>query len=293
MKPCIVSDSVSSFRYRGKTYLPGALVELPDNFPIHLYPFLKSYEYNHDEGIRKYQRPKPITIKPLLAVMSVRRIPKVLKAFEKLDFLDKVYFRNFTPAVVSSQINKFIDNHLSTYTHIIVTSDDIAPSPENIKQLICDVANYDFPVIAGYCNQCEFNRQDQHGCICGNCVDNKPHRTTNVTIDPVNTVTLSRNSYKFLPMEWTVQHQGIFRVWFQGMACGVVSIETHKQVPFRSWNKGNGGLMQDLALAFDLHEHDISQFVDFRVGIRHYGTHHGQLLVGKEPSRIDFEAKKT
>jgi hypothetical protein len=93
--------------------------------------------------------------------------------------------------------------------------------------------------------------------------------------------------------EWANDHPDIYPVWFQGMACGMVSMKTHKQIPFRSLMNGVGGLMQDLAFALDCESHGIKQFVDFRVGMRHYGTHHGKLLVGKEPTRIVFEKAKT
>jgi hypothetical protein len=125
--------------------------------------------------------------------------------------------------------------------------------------------------------------------ICGHCVDGKRHENTNVTIDPVDARQIVRNSYNFVKKEWALSHPGIRPVWFQGMACGLVSMEVHRKIPFRSWNDGQGGLMQDIAFAFDCAQHGITQFVDFRVRMKHYGTYHGKLFVGKEPTHIDFE----
>jgi hypothetical protein len=230
-----------------------------------------------------------------MVIMSVRRIPEVLKAFRKLTFIDKVWFCNYTPAQVSEEINKYLAEHGDKYTHIIVTSDDVAPTPANIRQLIKDVKEHDLPCVAGYCNICNFDRQDGDGGVCSACVDDTPHTHANVTFDPVDVETrsLSRESYNFVTMEWARKHPGIHQVWFQGMACGTISMQTHKRVPFRSWQPhAKSGLMQDLAFAVDCAREGIVQFVDFRVGMRHYGTHHGKLLVGKELPHIDFEKAK-
>jgi hypothetical protein len=227
-----------------------------------------------------------------MVIMSVRKIPHVQAAFKKLSFIDKVYFCNYGPPVVSGLINEYLEDHGSRYTHVLVSSDDITPSPDNIHQLINDVREYDLSCVAGWCNICYFNRQDEKGVICGDCVDEQPHEDSNVTFDPVDTTQLCRKSYNFVKVSWAQEHQSIYPVWFQGMACGMVSMETHDQIPFRSLMDGVGGLMQDLAFALDCKEKGIQQFVDFRVGMRHYGTHHGCLLVGKEPTSIRFEKAK-
>jgi hypothetical protein len=218
--------------------------------------------------------------------MSVRRIPEVSKAFASLDFLDKAYFCNFTPKTVSDKINQYLKAHGRNYTHVLISSDDITPSPENVRQLIEDVSIYDLPCIGGWCNICYFDRQDIHGVICGACADEGPHENTNVTFDFVDSTRLSRQSYNFVKVAWARDHPGIYPVWFQGMACGMVSMKIHRRIPFRSLLDGVGGLMQDLAFAEDCVQKKIKQFVDFRVGMRHYGTYHGRLLVGKKPTQI-------
>lgn len=38
----ILTDAVASFMYKGKRYKPGDTIELPDNYPVKLYPFLKT-----------------------------------------------------------------------------------------------------------------------------------------------------------------------------------------------------------------------------------------------------------
>ena len=37
----ILGKEVASFKIKGKRYKPGAVIDIPDNFPVHLYPFLK------------------------------------------------------------------------------------------------------------------------------------------------------------------------------------------------------------------------------------------------------------
>lgn len=242
------------------------------------------------DSVENYRRSTPLRdIKPLMLIKSVRRIPQVLEAFERLNFIDKVYFRNYPPKEICDIENTWLKEHLKDYTHIIISSDDITPTPRQIKQLLEDVKEYDLPVVAGFCNVCEFNRKDEQGMMCGYCADNMPHPSSNVTFLPVSFRPLTRESYSLLSMQWTEQHPRIYRVWFQGMACAAIRRDVCEQIPFRSWTKGLGGLMEDLAFAEDCAEHGIPQFVDFRVSIRHFGTHHGQILVGKERKGIDFE----
>jgi hypothetical protein len=285
-----VTDNVpgKGFRHDGKVYRAGDLVDLPDTFPAALFSYLRPVILD----LTQYRRETPATVKPLMVIMAVRRIPEVQKAFQKLSVIDKVYFHNYTPAVVSDEINDWLADHGQRYTHVMLSSDDINPTPSHIRQLIEDVTLYDLPAVAGFCNICRFDRSDEHGMICGCCVDGKLHEHINVAIDPVDVTRITRNSYNFVTTEWAQSHPGIYPVWFQGMACGLVSMEIHRKIPFRSWDDGHGGLMQDLAFAYDCSQNGITQFVDFRVGMRHYGTYHGKLLVGKEPSRIDFKKAK-
>jgi hypothetical protein len=286
-----ITDNVpgKGFRHDGKVYRAGDLVDLPDSFPAGLFDYLKPVLLD----LTRFKREVPATVKPLMVIMAVRRIPQVQKAFRKLGFIDRVYFHNFTPAVVSGEINDWLGDHGSRYTHVMLSSDDINPTPEHIRQLIEDVTLYDLPVVAGFCNICLFDRQDSHGMVCGCCVDDKPHKQVNITLDPVDTRQIRRKSYTFVTTEWTQNHPGIYPVWFQGMACGLVSMDVYRKIPFRSWDDGQGGLMQDLAFAYDCAQNGITQFVDFRVGMRHYGTHHGKLFVGKKPTRVVFKKAKT
>ena len=238
----------------------------------------------------KFRRIEPILVKPLMVIMSVRRIPVVLEAFGKLNFIDKVYFRNYTPAAISDVINDYLKVHFKPYTHIILMPDDITPTPLNIQRLIDDVRYYDFPVVGGYCNICKFSRFDADHCvICEFCQDNVAHILTNITFEPVDHKhLLSKASYQNLTLAYASSLSDIYPVWFHGMACGVINKETYKQIPLRSWWSGEKGLMQDLAYAVDCEKLGIQQFVDFRVAMRHYGTHHGRLLVGNEPTSIEF-----
>ena len=293
MPKFLVLGSVSFFRYKGATHLPGDVVELPDSFlatkPDFLQPLLGSQEpVNMEAYLRKDRDYEP---RPLMMVMAVRRIPEVQKAFKKLTFLDKVFFKNYPAHEISAQMNEYIADHGEGYTHFLISSDDITPSPANIHQLVDDVRTYDLPVVAGLCNICHFDKQDKRGCLCGCCVDEKPHKFTNVTFSPVR-LPLSRRSYDFVTREWALLHPSLFQIWFQGNACGMIREGVIRQLPLRSFNEGQGGLMQDLAMAMDLAEHGIPQFVDFRVTIRHYGTHHGRLLIGKEKKAVIFEPRK-
>ena len=228
-------------------------------------------------------------VNPVMLIMSVRRIPEVQAAFRKLTFLDRVYFRNYNAQQISQVMNDWVADRLHKYTHVLVSSDDITPTPADIQRLMADVQQYDLPVVAGCCNICTFDRRNSKGVGCGACFDGKPHPTINVTLAPVR-LPPRRTGYEFLGRRAVVKKR-IQQVWFQGNACAMISAETVKRFPFRSYSDGVDGLMQDLAQAIILAKAHVPQFVDFRVIMRHYGTHHGRLLVGKEKPRIEFKRR--
>ncbi len=186
-------------------------------------------------------------------------------------------------------MNDWLKDHVDDYSHILLTSDDLVATPAHIDQLIEDVSLFDLQV-SGCCNRCIFDGSNVLGPLCSRCLDGKEHETTNITFLPVNTAKLTGSSYAFISYQWAKTHQFIHRVWFQGNALSMISKDTWRKVPFRSWCKGKNGLMLDLAFAEDLAKINKPQFTDFRVMPQHLGTHHGRLLVGKEASRIDFEA---
>jgi hypothetical protein len=246
------------------------------------------------DNISNYKRNKKENIRPVLIIQNVRRIPEVLNAYNSFTHIDRVFFRNMPPVEANKQINNWLETNSRKYTHAIITSDDLLVTSSDINQLIGDVEEYDVPVIAGCCNICSFIPNTEHGKICKFCLKKLEHPLANITFNPVNYWPLCFNSYNFSTMNYIKKMTNIDlikRVWFQGLALACISIETWQRVKFNNWAQFHYA-PTDLSFAEDCAQKSIAQFVDFRIQMKHLGTHHGRLLVGREPSSIDFIPKR-
>lgn len=231
---------------------------------------------------RKLQRNK---INPILVIFSPRDIPMVKEAFKKIDFVDKLWIKYFPSGEAYEQLRQWLKD--KGYTHIIIQSDDVTPTPETLKILLNDILEYDFLAIAGCCNYCDVWGRKPYG-ICKYCRDEVPHDLINITFDPVKykdrPITLK--SYNFITEEWRRNHPEIRQVWFQGIAFGVIRRDIYDSVGL--YPRGETDTMFDLEFAISLSEYGIPQFCDFRAFMRHWGLFHGQLQVGKKKSKLIF-----
>jgi hypothetical protein len=91
-------------------------------------------------------------LNPLICSPSPRDIPRWLEAMKKLDFVDRLYCKYFTPEKLAYDIgrNYFITHE--EYTHLVIIPDDLIVEPDQLKSMITTVERTDFPVFSGVAN---------------------------------------------------------------------------------------------------------------------------------------------
>jgi len=88
-------------------------------------------------------------LKPVLIYFNPKDIPKVIEEFDKIQSIDKILFCYFSYPLVIEKAKKWLGNH-PEYTHIMIASNDIVVTEENIKKMLQTAKDY--PVICGVMN---------------------------------------------------------------------------------------------------------------------------------------------
>jgi hypothetical protein len=228
-------------------------------------------------------------INPVLFVRSAREIEGVKECFDSINFIDVVWIKNYPMKIAMEKIREFVKEH-KEYTHIILASDDIFPTAEIVLQLLNDVLIWDFPAIAGCCNFCPVY-VPEHDMSCPLCKEGKQHPFINVTKLPVDykkKIVQSPQSYTFMTDDYRISNPYIEQVWFQGHALCCIRRDIFEKfgcLPYIHPN-GSPSYSDDFAFAVLCAEKGISQFVDFRVFMKHDALHHKELMVGKAKEEI-------
>ena len=251
----------------------------------------KTSEVSIDNFKRKKSLTSFNTINPILIIWSPRDIAEVKKAFDKIDYVDKVWFKYFTKPSVLRQTKQFVESH-KEYTHIIIVLDDVVCQPDSVKTLLDDLLVYDFPVLSGCFNFCNCWATGVRWCTW--CQENKPHPYINITFESIPkkdiiTKRPTRKSYKFVTEEWRKANPTIKQVWFEGFGLAVIRRDVYEKIDFRCWVPAINRTT-DVPWAIDLENAGIPQFCDFRVKSRHRAfSEDRDLLVGKKSSKIIFQ----
>jgi len=222
-------------------------------------------------------------IKPFLAIMSPRDIPKFEEQFHKIDYVDKVWFKYMDIVKVHEEIYKYFMRH-PEYTHVILVSDDGISSYNDVAMLIADAEKYDFPVIGG-------------ACIIDSLADDKFLAVTlDKVIDNIGD-DVERANYKCLPYEF-LELNSLIKCWFNGNALQMIRRDVVKKIGFTFPNerrKTSYSEAGDLTLNFHINK-VYEQYVDLRLRIDHlrYPLHTPPFnsMVGKVDSKI-IEEKAT
>lgn len=256
-----------------------------------------------EQALSPYKREStlPVTdLKILLMILAPRNISFINHEISKIDFIDKVWFKYFGGEEAFCKLPyEFYEEH-PKYTHIALISDDAVLDVKSILNLMAVLRKWDVPVLSGCCNMC--NHYENENYTCSYCSERRPHDLVNASFDPV----LKRpngdvyfSNYNFVTRDWQKNHPVIKPVTFQGFAPLIVPIDTFLEVPLRSLSDQTG-LMVDLAFARDCEKKEITQFVDFRTYLRHWGLFHRQIKFNPKtrkylfdkPSEIVFEEAK-
>jgi len=191
-------------------------------------------------------------IKPLLAIMSARDIPWIKEKMDKIDYIDKVWFKYTSTDITLKRIVKYFNKH-TEYTHIILHSDDGAPDYNHIAMLIADAEKYNFDIVSGCC-----------------CMDRMTEDLfLNITFNTVKTELddkLRREDYHLLPYEFK-ELNGLIKVWFQGNALSLIRRDVLDKIGFQTWT---GRFGADIRFSYECSKKNVAQYVDLRVYMEHY-----------------------
>lgn len=231
------------------------------------------------------------TIKPILIIWSPRNIAEVKEAFDKIDYVDKVWFKYFDKPTVLTKTEEFMKEH-KEYTHLIIVLDDVICQSDSVKTLIEDLLVYDFPVLSGCFNFCNVWMNKVRWCSW--CQNNEPHPFVNITFDPFTKreIITKQPTYNFVSEKWRKENPIIKQVWFEGFGIAVIRRDIYEKIGFRCWTP-NLNFTSDVPWAIDLENAGIPQFCDFKVKSRHRALPEDRdLIVGREPSEIVFQPAK-
>lgn len=191
-----------------------------------------------------------------MAIMSPRTIPEVVQAYEKIDYVDKGYFRWFTEKEALAAITKFMKEH-PQYTHLCLTGDDTIPSENVVANLIADMeAHPEIEVISAVIGLDKF------------AGDNRLSVTIEPATDKEMGSHLQYNDYRRLPYEFT-EMKGILQCWYQGFAFTLMTRRILETIGIKTWFDGNAECMSDLKFSYDLAQAKIPQYVDLRTFMWH------------------------
>jgi len=253
------------------------------------------------EPFKRKRKLSPSQINPVLVIFSPRDIGFVKEGYDKIHFIDKVWFKYFDKKTVHEKCLLFVRRH-PEYTHIIISSDDVIVSPHMVKILLDDIRKYDFPAVSGCCNQCDMYCHSNLECQW--CFEKKDHPFINVTFTPIKywktPHLIGKNMfelYDFVTEEWRQTHPIIKQVWFQGFLLSVIRRDVflkHALKPtLLTVHKGKKiyNYSSDFSFAVECHKHNIPQFVDFRVRAKHFGIYHTKtkLKIGMKEPKIWYE----
>ena len=199
-------------------------------------------------------------IRPLLCIFSPRDIDFVKKAFDNIDYVDKLWIKYYPASKAYSIAENFFSQH-KEYTHLIINCDDSAPKYEYIAMLIADYREYGFPVISACCCQDKLNDSDLR---------------LNITFNQVTDTVASL--YHHLPNDFR-KLNGIIRVWFQGHALTLMRRDILEKVLLKPWK---GDWAQDLRQSYEFARLSIPQYVDVRCYYEHFKIYNLQVGI-KEP----------
>jgi len=244
-------------------------------------------------------------IKPIMIIRSPRENPEIEENFAKLNHIDQLWIKHFPIIQANEQLLTWVKEHKDEYTHVIMTTDDVTFTKEDVERLMDDLTVWDFPILTGVCNFCTIWCGKKNG-VCEICEENRPHEYLAATFNPLHdilikdeylhntrTPALGRATYDFIPDQWRQDNPIIKQIYFHGIALTAIRMDIFLQMDgLHLYNKEHGISADDVNLAIYCYRHKIPQFADFRVFVRHYGGSKIYPNINvKEGSKVVFNGK--
>lgn len=218
---------------------------------------------------------------------------------DKVDFVDKLIVKNYVHHEAIKIGTDYFKEH-KEYTHLLLSSDDVLGTPEDVKLLIKDERKHGFPVVTGWCNTAHMEDY------------------SNITVKRVRVVdaNLNKIAEKFKPgkvypylsvVDIIAGKHGypFIKAWYAGFPLALIQRKTLMKTPFRPFllqrdrlcntpetmarGRGKG---YDLQFCIDCRKKKIPIMVDTRIFLLHFGKTKNLLRIGKDPHSVTLvEAK--
>jgi hypothetical protein len=222
-------------------------------------------------------------IKPIMIIRSPRDNDLIEANFAKMN-IDQLWIKHYIVSDANILLLNWVKEHKNEYTHVIMTTDDVTFSEQDLNQLIEDLQKYDFPILTGVCNYCTLWSGEKIG-VCKTCENGEIHKYISATFTPLNDVTekgkflhetkgniIVRDTYDFITEEWRVNNPIIKEIYFHGIALTVFKIDIFLLLEgLHLYAPQYGHECDDVNLAINCYNRGIPQFADFRIFVRHHG----------------------
>lgn len=198
-------------------------------------------------------------MKPVLIYFNPKDIPEVIEEFDKIKSIDKILFSFFPYPKVIHKAKGWLLNH-PEYTHVMIASNDIVVTEENIKKMLQTAKDY--PVISGVMN-----------------VENNDYRYFNVCFElPVKNI--NYRDYKWIKK----RDYGIVQILHSGFGLMCVKRDIILKDGFWGTEKQ---ISMDLNFSWHCYYNNIDIFCDTENIMKHLrGV--GEFKLDKEPIIKEF-----
>ncbi len=187
---------------------------------------------------------------PLIFVPSIRTIPQVWKALDKIKY-DKFITKNHRQSTAYQLGHNFFLHH-KEYTHLVVCPDDLIINLDSFNILKKDIIDHGYNNLAGVCPVDERNVDDSnviYACISKGAEWHDWYRKKK-----------SLNKHKILP-------KSIFEAGFTGSACQFINRELAEKLSFTGAIDNKTGM--DRKMAIEMTELNVPIMIDPTAMFKH------------------------
>ena len=214
------------------------------------------------------------TIKPLIAIPSVRDLQEFKQAIKQIKNIDKLWIK-YTPAPTAYPLirSEFLSNP-NNYTHLIILPDDLIVEPDKLQYLLDDydtalsTDEKNTTILTGYCNV-DVKADNDKANICTEPVlVHRGARTYNWI--PIQHLRTQKNN--IASDQNSTDKDYLIPVKFAGFPLYIIPRNIVEQIPFRDDSNAEyqqTGVCYDVMYCHDSQEKGFKIYTDLRVDLHH------------------------
>ena len=214
------------------------------------------------------------TIKPLIAIPSVRDLQEFKQTIKQIKNIDKLWIK-YTPTQTAYPLiqSEFLSNP-NNYTHLIILPDDLIVEPDKLQYLIDDYKTSLTPeeryttILTGFCNVDEKSNNDKANVCTDEVIINR-HGRTYPWLKLEHLRTLKHN---IDISENTQTRDYLIPVKFAGFPLFIIPRNIVEQVSFRDDSNAEfrqTGVCWDVMYCHDSQQKGFHIYTDIRVDLKH------------------------